>query len=200
MLRPRPSFQSPFLKIMKWRKWNNLLHRDLGYLCVGLTLIYAISGVAVNHTRDWNPNYAVSRQEVSIGEIPGEIRQSEEVIPFILNALGEESTHKSHFRPDPDNIEIYLEGSTVQANLSTGLIVREEVKSRSLLRPMNFLHLNNARKLWTYFADLYAVCLIALSLTGMFMIRGKKGLKGRGKWLVALGFLLPIIFLIAYYD
>jgi len=29
---------------MKWRKWNNILHRDIGYLCVGLTVVY-VSGV-----------------------------------------------------------------------------------------------------------------------------------------------------------
>ena len=31
----------------KWRRWNNVLHRDLGYLCVALTIVYAISGIAV---------------------------------------------------------------------------------------------------------------------------------------------------------
>ena len=27
---------------MKWRKWNIIIHRDLGYLCFGLTLIYGV--------------------------------------------------------------------------------------------------------------------------------------------------------------
>ena len=29
-----------------------MIHRDVGYLVVGLTLIYAISGIAVNHIDD----------------------------------------------------------------------------------------------------------------------------------------------------
>ena len=46
----------------KWRKWNNILHRDIGYIIVGLTLVYGVSGIAVNHTADWNPNYTVERE------------------------------------------------------------------------------------------------------------------------------------------
>lgn len=185
---------------MKWRKWNNLIHRDLGYLCVGLTIIYAVSGVAVNHTRDWNPNYSVDRQERNIGSIPEEIRHSKDVIPFVLDQFGEVEIPKSHFRPDPENIEIYFENTTIQVNLISGIAVQERIQSRSILRPMNFLHLNNARKLWTYFADLYAVCLIVLSLTGIFVLRGKKGIKGRGKWLITAGLLVPVVFLVAYFD
>jgi hypothetical protein len=40
---------------IKWRKGNRLIHRDRGYLCAGLTVVYAVSGVAVNHLRDWTP-------------------------------------------------------------------------------------------------------------------------------------------------
>jgi hypothetical protein len=41
-----------------------VIHRDLGYVCVGLTLVYAVSGVAVNHVRDWNPNYRITRDTI----------------------------------------------------------------------------------------------------------------------------------------
>ena len=33
------------------------LHRDIGYFSVGLTVIYAASGLAVNHIADWGPNF-----------------------------------------------------------------------------------------------------------------------------------------------
>lgn len=33
------------------------LHRDMGALAVGLTLVYAISGLAVNHVADWDPSF-----------------------------------------------------------------------------------------------------------------------------------------------
>ncbi len=40
-----------------WRRWNKILHRDIGYLSVAMVFIYGISGLAVNHIADWNPNY-----------------------------------------------------------------------------------------------------------------------------------------------
>ena len=43
---------------MKWRKWNIIIHRDLGYLCFGLTILYVISGVAVNHIQCIDANGA----------------------------------------------------------------------------------------------------------------------------------------------
>ena len=40
-----------FRKVCRW------LHRELGYLTVGLTLVYAASGLAVNHAHHWNASY-----------------------------------------------------------------------------------------------------------------------------------------------
>ena len=33
----------------RWRGWLRAVHRDFGYLAVGFTLIYAVSGIAINH-------------------------------------------------------------------------------------------------------------------------------------------------------
>ena len=54
---------------MSWRQWNSVLHRDIGFLCIGLTLVYAISGVAVNHIGDWNPSYTVINQTFEVGDL-----------------------------------------------------------------------------------------------------------------------------------
>ena len=51
-------------KKFRWRKWNNILHRDIGYLAVGMSIIYALSGIALNHLVDWNPSYEVTQQDV----------------------------------------------------------------------------------------------------------------------------------------
>jgi hypothetical protein len=57
---------------MNWRRWNNIIHRDLGYLCFGLTIIYVISGVAVNHIHDWNPTYKIEKVKSNIGPVLNE--------------------------------------------------------------------------------------------------------------------------------
>jgi len=49
-------------------------------------------------------------------------------------------------------------------------------------------------------ADLYAFSLLLLAITGLFILKGKKGFSGRGKWLVGAGILVPIIFLLIYFS
>ena len=49
---------------INWRRWNRVLHRDLGYFFFGITLIYSISGIALNHIADWNPSYVITTKEV----------------------------------------------------------------------------------------------------------------------------------------
>ena len=50
----------------KWRKWNIAIHRDFGYFFFGMTLIYAISGIALNHLDDWNPKYILTTKNIHI--------------------------------------------------------------------------------------------------------------------------------------
>ena len=47
----------------KFRKVCRWLHRELAFVAVGLTLAYAISGVAVNHIDSWNPNYELVTEQ-----------------------------------------------------------------------------------------------------------------------------------------
>jgi hypothetical protein len=43
-------------------------------------------------------------------------------------------------------------------------------------------------------ADVYAVGLIVLAITGMFVLKGKTGITGRGAWLTGAGVLLPVAY------
>jgi protein-S-isoprenylcysteine O-methyltransferase Ste14 len=53
--------------------------------------------------------------------------------------------------------------------------------------------LNEPKRLWTWAADVYAVILAFLAISGLFVLKGKNGLSGRGKWLAGLGVVLPIL-------
>jgi hypothetical protein len=72
------------------------------------------------------------------------------------------------------------------------------VKDRRVLKEANFLHLNQPKGLWTYVADLYAMALLVLAVTGMFVIKGSKGITGRGAWLTGVGAVIPPVFLWLY--
>lgn len=68
--RPTGEFEIGMEPRMSWRRFLVVLHRDIGYLCAGLTVIYAISGIAVNHIEEWNPNYDVRRATLEAGAVP----------------------------------------------------------------------------------------------------------------------------------
>ena len=51
---------------MKIRRLLRILHRDLGYFITGILIIYAVSGIALNHRKDWNPNYQVISEEIEV--------------------------------------------------------------------------------------------------------------------------------------
>ncbi|MBU0482734.1 MAG: PepSY-associated TM helix domain-containing protein [Proteobacteria bacterium] len=184
---------------MNWRRWNNIIHRDLGYLCFGLTIVYVISGIAVNHINIWNPSYRIEHLKSSIKPIPAGTPLSMNTVTGILAETGETGLYKNSFRPDPETLQIFVEGNTLTVNLASGEVLQEKVKARPILRQMNFLHLNHPKKLWSWFADLYALSLGLLAVTGLFVLKGKKGITGRGAWLTGTGILLPLLFLWLYY-
>jgi hypothetical protein len=180
-----------------WRKWNRIVHRDLGYLCAGLTVVYAVSGVAVNHVRDWNPNFSITHDTIQVPVVTGTAIPTGYDVE-VLAAAGIVESPRGTFRPDPGTLRVFIEDGVVEVDLANGRGVVERVRERALLREANFLHLNQPRALWTWVADLFAVALAVLAVSGLFMIRGRKGITGRGAWLTAAGVLVPLVFLALY--
>ena len=184
-------------KGFSWRKWNNILHRDIGYLAVGMTLIYALSGIALNHLADWNPNYEVSRQEINWPEVQSGERLSRAETQALLEKVGEEDNYKSHYYPEEHHLRIFLKSGMVDVDVTSGRGAIERLRKRPLFYEVNFLHYNPKRA-WTWFSDAFCVALMLLAVTGLFVLKGKKGIAGRGAWLTGIGIALPLFFLLAY--
>lgn len=184
---------------MKIKKWVRILHRDIGYLSVGLIIVYGISGIAVNHVGEWNPNYIITKDTTNISTLNDSLLTNEIMTTHVLDQLNITDSATSSFRNGETSIQIFFERKTITADVKSGVAEIETVKDRRVFRETNFLHLNNPKKVWTYVADLFAVALIFLSITGMFMIKGKNGITGRGKYLVTISVLIPLVFLIIYF-
>ena len=180
---------------MSWRRWNSVLHRDIGFLCIGLTLHYAISGVAVNHIKEWNPSYSVERVETNIGPVVGNPGDAATAL-MILARLGEPGKLESRYRPNRNSLQLFVEGRSITVDLPSGDVVHDRAIPRPVLREMNFLHLNHPKKAWTWFADLYAVALAFLAFSGLFMLSRKT--MRRGLVLTGIGVIIPVFFLILY--
>ncbi len=183
----------PARRAKPWRRWNAATHRDVGYVTVALTLAYAISGLAVNHIASWNPNYSKVKEVRQIQ--PLSRTDSTEVLVRSAQAqLKPEGKFKSAFQPDDDTLQLYYDRTTYAVDLPTGKVLVEAVRPRPVLYAMNQLHLNAPKRLWTLIADLYAVALIVLAGTGLFIIKGPKGFFGRGLWLTGAGAAVPVLY------
>jgi hypothetical protein len=178
-----------------WRAWNTALHRDLGYLAVGLTLVYAVSGLVVNHRDDFNSNYSFERVEKRFEPIP--VSDRDTMVAQLVERLRLPGPPKNAFRPRPEEVHLFYDGWSVEADAVRGVALVEEPRERPFLRDANFLHLNEPRGAWTFVADAYALVLLFLAGSGLLMIRGKKGFLGRGKWFVSVGVLGPLLYLLA---
>ncbi len=181
---------------LKWRPWLRALHRDLGYLAVGLTLVYALSGLAVNHLADWDPNFeSYEREHVVSTPLPTD--DDEEAARIVQAQVGITGEPVDVYRVSDALLEITFDDRTLHVTLGSGRVFEEGQEPRLFLRAANWLHLNRGKQAWTWFADGYAVALLVLAASGMFMIPGRKGLVGRGAVLVALGIAIPLVYLSA---
>jgi hypothetical protein len=179
-----------------WFRLNRNLHRDIGYAVCVLTALYAVSGLAVNHIDDWNPNYAITSGPVAIGPVDVTNLAAAEAKVVAAVGLDPDEVRGRHL-VSTTQLKVFLEeGGEVAINPATGEGTMKRVQPRPGLFQANALHLNRLKGVWTYVADLYAILLLYLSVGGIFMLKGKTGLAGRGKWLVAAGALVPVVFLV----
>lgn len=169
------------------------MHRDMGYVVVGLTFIYALSGLAVNHIGHWDPNFTqVNAEHALKGPLPtGDDDLAKEVARQL-----ERGAPKEIYRASPEQLDLVFEHTTIRVDAARLSAVEEGQKPRLLLHVANWLHLNRGKVAWRYIADAYAVILLVLATSGMFMIPGKKGIRGRGAVFVGLGIAVPVVYVV----
>lgn len=177
-----------------WRPLVRAWHRDSGYVLVGLTLVYAISGLAVNHITDWDPNFRSYRKTHQL-QTPLPTGEAE-LTSAVLQQLNIREKPQETFAAGSERLDVKLPGRTLRVNPRTGRVVEDGQKPRFFLRLANWLHLNRGKKAWTIVADLYAAGLLLLAVSGLFMLPGKNGLRGRGGLLVALGIAVPVLYVV----
>ncbi len=182
---------------MKLRKLNRVTHRDIGYLIAGMTIIYALSGIALNHKHDWNSNYIIDQRNFTTDIQFTRDSSNEEKVSQLLDELGETKNYKTSYYPTGDKLTLFLVGGSAIVNTATGEGYVERISKRPLFYQVNFLHYNPG-KWWKWFSDVFCVSLILVTITGLFIIKGRNGITRRGAILVAIGIILPIIFLFIY--
>ncbi len=180
-------------KPLRWRPKLRSLHRDIGYALVGLTFVYALSGLAVNHISDWDPNFVQFEETHALaGPLP---EDEGEAAAAVLAQLDIDEEPSDVFLYEQE-LEIQLEQRSLFVDGAAMTILDRGQRTRPGLRIANWLHLNRGKKAWTLVADTYAVLLLFLATSGMVMLPGKKGFRGRGWILVLLGAAVPVAYVL----
>lgn len=183
----------------KLRKWNNIIHRDIGYFFFGVTIIYGLSGIALNHKviDKWNAEYIVFHKSFDTDFDLSEALISDEKIINFLNEIADIDEFKKYYFPESEKLKIFIEGGTVIVDTKTGKGEIETLNKRPIFNEFSYLHYNPSRW-WMYFSDVFAAALMLLAITGLFVVRGKKGIKWRGLIIASAGIIIPILFLFVF--
>ncbi len=126
----------------KARKWIRNLHRDIGFVMVGLTLVYGISGILLNHMNGKDPSYKV--EEVSLtfskGLTPEEFKKAWQSAPGSpkLNNVGEV---RGKYR-------LMLQGTIGEYDPQTGLAHYQTSRKKPIAYWVNRFHYNRMKG-WT---------------------------------------------------
>ncbi|MCJ7449742.1 MAG: PepSY-associated TM helix domain-containing protein [Bacteroidales bacterium] len=182
---------------MNFSKLNRITHRDIGYLIAGLTIIYALSGIALNHKHDWNPNYLVDAYEFTTDINFTRESFNDDIAMTILKNIPGNPEYKTFHFPSGNRLTIFIEGGYVQINTTSGKGIAERISKRPLFYQINFLHYNPG-KWWKYFSDIFCISLILVTITGLFIVKGRNGITKRGAILTIIGIVLPLLFLFIY--
>lgn len=145
---------------------------------------------------DWNPNYSIETHNFTSTISLKKTTFVKNNILQLLDEIDDRNNYKKHYYPKPDQLKIFLAGgSSIIINTTNGKGMAEYLKKRPLFYQSNYLHYNPTRA-WTWFSDAFAIALIMFALSSLFMIKGKKGILGRGGIYALLGIIIPILFLI----
>jgi len=193
--RPAPSMstaKSSFSSFL--RPWLRAIHRDVGYVAIGLTFIYAVSGLAVNHIADWKDGDANFVRYQTTHHLDALSGDDDAIAHEVATKLAISEPPREIYRAAPDQLDVLWERRTLHIDAEKGDVIEEGERPRFFLRLANWFHLNRGKKAWTIVADSYASALLFLSISGLFMIKGKKGLFGRGAILALVGIAIPVLY------
>ena len=179
------------------RKWSRAVHRDLSFFFAGVIIIYAVSGICLNHKRDFNSNYSLKRYDIVLdGHFPMKAADTDrECLLSFVSQLPERESYTRHSATGETGVKIFFKGgSSLDIDLADGTAVYEKLRKRPVLGAFSRLHYNPSRW-WTWFSDIFAVSLVLITVTGIIMLKGPKGLWGRGGIELIAGIIIPLLFI-----
>lgn len=162
-------------------RWMRVIHRDVGFFVIGLTIIYCISGFMLTF-RD-------------TGFLKNQTLVEKHVEQGLQAAQLGRALHLRNIKiVDQDEKEIRFTAGTY--NRETGVATYESEEIPALLRTFNSLHATSSKSSRSIFTALYAGMLLFLAVSSFWMYKpGSKFFK-RGVVIAASGLCASIVLLV----
>jgi len=181
---------------VKLRRLNNSLHRDVGYFLSGLIFVYCLSGIALNHVNDWNPDFVIQKRKITMDRAYVRAQITQERIAEFTALVGESAPNVHDF-PTDNQVKIYYDNASLLVDFVSKTGTYERVQRRPLFYQTNVLH-RNSLKGWKWASDVFGGLLILLTVSGWFILKGRHGVLGRGKWFIAAGIVPPVVAIVIF--
>lgn len=160
-----------------------ILHRDIGFLVIGLTLVYAFSGVTLIYR---NTNF-FKREKTTINQLNQNLEEVELAVQLGIRNFQIEKKE--------GDIIYFREGTY---NTSTGIAEVSRVGYPHLLNEFVRLHKISGNNIWSLFFAIYGVLLLFLAISPLFMFKFGSSKSKRGFVLTGTGIVLTIILLLLF--
>lgn len=157
------------------------LHRDLGFLVIGFTIIYAISGIVLiyrdtdflKHEKQVEQQIAPNIPESDLGGVL-HLRNLQ-----VVKTEGE---------------MVYFQNGTY--NKATGTVNYTEKALPAFLEKINNLHKKASRNLSHVFSTFFGIILLFLAISSFWMFKPSTKMFRRGMILTGIGLILAVVLLL----
>lgn len=192
-----------------WLKTLHQWHWISSALCLVALLIFAATGITLNHAADVEASPVVSKKE---GELPASLlsvlaRAADQpavedaplpraVSDWLAQNMDIEAARRAGEWSDG---EVYVAlprpGGDAWLSIDTASgVVEYEKTDRGWISYFNDLHKGrNTGPAWSWFLDIFAVACFVFALTGLFLLQLHGGSRPATWPVVALGVLLPLL-------
>lgn len=182
---------------MKIRKLLRILHRDLGYFIVGMTIVYALSGIFLNHRHDFNPNYKIFIEDFT-ADVSDITKFTDAEVRAIVASVNDDLVYKKHYLNNEGYIKVFIASGEMVFHPKTGEGRMQYLQRRPLIFSLNQLHKASIGTVWKWVSDIMAIILLFVAISGLFLLKGKRGLRRWGWWLTIAGIVVPLIFALIF--
>ncbi|WP_426702450.1 PepSY-associated TM helix domain-containing protein [Rhodanobacter sp. Col0626] len=203
--RSTPAVDASLQRRAFWMKQLHQWHWISSALCLIGMLLFAVTGITLNHARQIEATPQVTHQKITLpvglrAMVGGE-DERKAVLPAEVAAWLDDTlqAHVADRAAEWSADEIYVSlprpgGDGWLSIDRTSGAVEYELTRRGVIAYLNDLHKGrNAGAAWSWFLDVFALACLVFAITGLFLLKFHAARRTSTWPLVTLGLVLPVV-------